>query len=191
MCMWDSEVAVWCNAINDRSNSVNATQVRDMIEDGQGVNIRRRHFAEKQVLPMHQFNNKDDSEDAIEETNKKIMEVTSTLRRCEESLALSIKMKKWNEVEWREYTSKDLEEKYIKLAFEELLRTQRLRARKHGWRRPWDGEDGKDFVEWSKQRELLEQQAEDEGVEVPEDAAPTGKDKAGDLNFEGCSFDEF
>ena len=75
----------------------------------------------------------------------------------------------------------------------------RLKARARGQRRPWDGEDGADFIEFCKKQELLEEEAaegEEEGLEEgvgddkKKDGAKkgddeTGRDADGHLTWEG------
>ena len=67
---------------------------------------------------------------------------------------------------------------------------ERVRARKKKWRRPWDGEDGADFGEWSKQRDLLEEQAEDAGEEFQDKPEEDGKEN-GNFNWKGCELEDF
>ena len=67
-------------------------------------------------------------------------------------------------------------------------------ARARSQRRPWDGEDGADFIEWSKKQELLEEQVADgegEGLDADEDEEGDGKDDSGAFNWDGIESDLF
>jgi internalin A len=165
-------------------------EVRKALEAVQLVNHRKVHFDRKHVLPMHNFQNKDETHDLIEDTNRVMQQLAEKLRKTEKSLMKCLQKKKWAHQEWVEEAIQDMKDKYVQIGFRNMLKRERVRARKKQWRRPWDGEDGADFIEWEKQRELLEEQAADAGEEYQEDPEDDGKEN-GNFNWKGCELDDF
>jgi Leucine-rich repeat (LRR) protein len=165
-------------------------EVKKALEAVELVNHRKTHFDRKHVLPMHNFKNKDETHDLIEDTNRVMQQLAEKLRKCENSLMKCLHKKNWAHQEWVDEAIQDMKDKFVQIGFRNMLKRERVRARKKQWRRPWDGEDGADFIEWEKQRELLEEQAEDAGEEYQEDPEDDGKEN-GNFNWKGCELDDF
>ena len=139
---------------------------------------------------MHNFEDKETTNEISEDTNRVMMQLAEKLRKCENSLDKCLHKKKWSHQEWVDEAIEDMKNKYVQIGFRNLLKRERVRARKKKWRRPWDGEDGADFGEWSKQRDLLEEQAEDAGEEFQDKPEEDGKEN-GNFNWKGCELEDF
>ena len=59
---------------------------------------------------------------------------------------------------------RQIKQKYAHLGRERILDDARRLARKRGWRRPWDGEDGAAFKKWIESNRFGLAQEEDKGV---------------------------
>lgn len=168
--------------------------LRDVLDDTCSTSSRQSLFKRGQVFPMHQYHTVEDADEEAAEVNTMAKKASDRLDAQEALLRKALAQQRHQWKDWLAETTADLENKYIGIAFRKLLKEMRLKARARSHRRPWDGEDGADFIEWSKKQELLEEQAADgegEGLDADDEEEGDGKDEDGAFNWIGIESDLF
>ena len=165
--------------------------LRMVLEDTCSTSMRQALFRRGQVFPMHQYHTVEDADEEVSDVNTAAKKASDKLEAAEALLRKALAQQRHTWKDWLAETTADLENKYIGIAFRKLLKEMRLKARARAHRRPWDGEDGGDFIEWSKKQELLEEQAAEGEGELEDDEGDEGDGKGedGHLNWGGVESD--
>lgn len=157
---------------------------KDMME---AVNRRRADYDAGKPVHMHKIHNDEEAvelvtnaEDAQTTAQKAVEGVDEEMRE----IRAKIKMKRRDQIAW---VVMDVQRKSCHQAWKRVLTDQRSRARRRGWRRPWDGEDGSAFKDWCIIQDALEEKATAEMEEEEEEEEQNNrrkKDGTQPFNFE-------
>lgn len=153
---------------------------KDMVE---AVAVRKADYDAGKPVHIHKIHSMEEAVELVTNADDALLTAQKAVENVDEEMRViraKIQMNRRLRVMW---ITMDLQRKYCHQAWKKTLQDQRLRARRRGWRRPWDGEDGVAFAEWQEVQAVLEakvgeEQPEEEPEESDSDSDSEGKKQA-------------
>eukprot|EP00944_MAST-04C_sp_MAST-4C-sp1_P004476 g4476.t1 len=115
------------------------------------MNIQKRKevYDEKPAsVELHGFTSLRQAQQAVAKAQKAQVDAEEELRAVEDKETKLKQRKKLSSKKWREEAMIAIVEEKRDEERRRIVQDHRIEAMKMGWRRPWDGENGEDFIRW-------------------------------------------
>eukprot|EP00520_Triparma_pacifica_P016971 CAMPEP_0118642542 /NCGR_PEP_ID=MMETSP0785-20121206/5887_1 /TAXON_ID=91992 /ORGANISM="Bolidomonas pacifica, Strain CCMP 1866" /LENGTH=1549 /DNA_ID=CAMNT_0006534093 /DNA_START=130 /DNA_END=4776 /DNA_ORIENTATION=- len=112
---------------------------------------RKKDFEDGKAKVFHKLEGPEDAVKVVQEAEAGLKEAESKIEEEKEKIKHLKKMSKMGRDNKEELAIKDLRKKYCFFLYKEQYRYGREMAKQRGWRRPWDGPDGKAFIEYQNE----------------------------------------
>merc|ERR1711988_1456596 len=163
--------------------------------DLQNMQKRKSVYDEKPAsVELHGFTSLRQAQQALAKVEKVQQEAEQELNAVEEKEGKLKMRKKLSSKKWREEAMIAIVDEKREEERRRIVQDHRIEAMKMGWRRPWDGENGEDFVRWVAARkggedDLFGSDASDTTSEDDEDNVDLDNDDEED-DFDGSTVDD-
>ena len=153
--------------------------------DLENMRKRKHIYGENpSAVDQHGFTSLRQAEQAVAKLEKVQLENLTALELVENKESFLKKRKKLSAKKWREEAKKTILDEKREEEKRRIIKDNRIEAMKMGLRRPWDGENGEDFIRWVAARKGGEEGVVSAGEETE---SSTDDDIAGEGGSDGDS----